>query len=709
MPEVPIGVLSVDGMPPAGSAWFLQSLSDVPVAAVKTTWVEVRAVKGVRLRGVVRERRTGAPIAGVDVSRYRTRGSEDASVRTDAEGRFVLFERPGFRPGIMVSPPEGSSLIWLGSRFPMIPEGVAEFDLPPIELLRAGTVRGIVVDEHGEPKPRATVQASWIAREGANGLGGRAQSARTDARGEFLIDGVVAEGDVSLTAFAPDGRRTRQVVRSRAGRMLARLVVESFVSTSLAGRVVDSSGRRVGGAKVRIRARKRYRGWPATVDDLVEVRGAYTITTKVDGWFRTPMILDPELEYAALVDADGYEPARTAWTAARARTFRDAVLRPQAVQGLAAVEGSVRDRVGKPVAGAAVWIASDAGPPIRARRPMPAAGSGWRASSAPVVPVRRGGGVPLRRPRDRPRRRSALNALTRSDEQPSATMTTLPPARPRAEERSLAREVFIPYAERVLKEGWPGTRFLMLDVPGRGSIRARAGGRRERGPHGRRRRAIRLECPGPLGARPRRGDRGDRLSKDPRARAAGHLAVSRWLPESGRKARLEHVARARLLAQGVAQGDRKVRLFVRVAERYLDLGELEQAKELLREAAQAVRARCPTRGPGAGARRSLAVAMPHVDPAAAIDLARWLDAEQPIGDGNRISLAVRLAGSDPARRRGPAGDAPEPPTRSHAPCRCSATPWRGRTWIGRAGWPGATWARIPMGESRRSPGPTRWG
>ena len=190
----------------------------------------------------------------MDVYPYRTQGSENAIVRTDAEGRFVLFERSGFRPGIMVSPPEGSSLIRSPLTIPMIPEGVAEFELPPIELFRAGTVRGLVVDEHGEPKPRATVQASWIAREGANGLGGRKQSTRADVRGEFLIDGVVADGDVSLTAFAPDGRRTRQVVRSRAGRMLARLVVESFVSTSLAGRVVDSSGRRVGGAKVRIRA-----------------------------------------------------------------------------------------------------------------------------------------------------------------------------------------------------------------------------------------------------------------------------------------------------------------------------------------------------------------------------------------------------------------------------------------------------------------------
>ncbi len=53
IPEVPVGELSVAGMPPAGSPWFLQSPSDLKVEAGKTTRVEVKAVKGVRLRGLV--------------------------------------------------------------------------------------------------------------------------------------------------------------------------------------------------------------------------------------------------------------------------------------------------------------------------------------------------------------------------------------------------------------------------------------------------------------------------------------------------------------------------------------------------------------------------------------------------------------------------------------------------------------------------------
>ena len=66
------------------------------------------------------------------------------------------------------------------------------------------------------------------------------------------------------------------------------------------------------------------------MDDLVEIRGAYVIETNDSGWFRTPMILDPGLEYAALVDADGYEPARTEWTAGKARRFPEVVLHEDA-------------------------------------------------------------------------------------------------------------------------------------------------------------------------------------------------------------------------------------------------------------------------------------------------------------------------------------------------------------------------------------------
>ncbi len=65
------------------------------------------------------------------------------------------------------------------------------------------------------------------------------------------------------------------------------------------------------------------------------------IKTNDSGWFRTPMILDPQLDYAALVEADGYEPPTPDWVAGKARTFPEVVLRPRAILDPAAVVGSV--------------------------------------------------------------------------------------------------------------------------------------------------------------------------------------------------------------------------------------------------------------------------------------------------------------------------------------------------------------------------------
>ncbi len=55
--------------------------------------------------------------------------------------------------------------------YPEVPAGVAEFELPARGLSRAGTVRGTVVDDHGEPVPGAAVTASWPVNEGPRARG----------------------------------------------------------------------------------------------------------------------------------------------------------------------------------------------------------------------------------------------------------------------------------------------------------------------------------------------------------------------------------------------------------------------------------------------------------------------------------------------------------------------------------------------------------
>jgi hypothetical protein len=333
LPEVPVGWVEVAGLPPAGSPWFIGPSIGGTVEAGRTTRMEIKPIKGVRRKGVVRERGTGAPIVGARTSPWSW-DEADANVPTDADGRFTAFTTAEYPGTIMVYPPEGFAQPLYGLSVPKVPEGVAESDLPPIELSRAGTVRGVVVDDRGEPVPGAEIMASWPVDGGPNARGGRQERrAISGRRGEFLIGGVVAGAPVDLSAVAPDRRRTSRSVGSRPGAEPARLVLDSSDSVSLAGRVVDAAGHRVAGARVHLRVQLRHSTGQAMGDALVGIRGAYVIRTDDTGWYRTPSILDPEREYAAFVEADDFEPALTNWTSGKARTFPELVLRPPSLPG----------------------------------------------------------------------------------------------------------------------------------------------------------------------------------------------------------------------------------------------------------------------------------------------------------------------------------------------------------------------------------------
>jgi hypothetical protein len=649
VPEAPIGTLTVEGAPTAGSPWLFRSPPDLKVEAGRTTQVEVKPVKGVRLKGVVRERGAGAAIAGVGVYLYRSVPGDDGTVRTDAEGRFTLFAPAGRPPMIMESSPEGFASLMYGLSFPKVPEGVEEFDLPPIELSRAGTVRGVVVDDRGEPVPGAMVAVSWPVDEGPGRLGRRDTHAIAGRRGEFRIDRVVADAPVDLSAIASDGRRTSRPVGSKAGAAPVRLVLDSSGSVSLAGRVVDASGHRVAGARVHLREQSRYPNGQINGDALVEIRGAYTIKTNDTGWFRTPTILVAEREYAALVEADGYEPARTEWTRGKARTFAELVLQPREEPGAGDVAGSLVDRNGRPVVGAMVWTTDGAGNPLRARSDDR---GGFRLEVAPArrsfLFVEAAGFRFSGRVID-PAAGPISIALTRSDERPAGSMTTLQSARPRAEERALARRLILPYAERAIKEGDQQTRLrtletLALSDPARVLEFVANTGFDNPWFND----YLRRACARALWA----DDRAEALAvveamQGAEWRALGHLDACDAIPATERKARVDHVDQALVQARAIAEGDHRVQMLGQVAEHYLDLGELEKGTKLLRLTRSAAVA-LPKQGWGGYARGSFAEELAQVDPEAALDLIEGVG-DQPIPDRHRINLVKELAGRDPAR------------------------------------------------------------
>lgn len=328
--EVPEGRLSVAVVSRPRSPWFGQMENQPQVVAGKTAEVTLKLVRGVRVRGVVRERGTDKPIEGVGVSL----GLGVEPVRTDAEGRFEGFAPPGRRLLYYVwsTPPAYASLLF-GLPEVEVPAKATEFTLPAIELTRATSVRGAVVDGEGKPVAGAVVRALWDVDEGPKQRGRREVETTADPRGEFVIQGAPLGAEVRLSA-RHQGLQTDQPVRLVARAEPAPkdppavLKVSTTRAVALEGRVVDAQGKPIPGALVRLRTKDLDENGQVEGLPLVDFDGLYTLRSDAEGRFRTPPYLDRDGQYAALVQADGYQPGQAPWVPGQSGRFADVVLQP---------------------------------------------------------------------------------------------------------------------------------------------------------------------------------------------------------------------------------------------------------------------------------------------------------------------------------------------------------------------------------------------
>ncbi len=636
--EVPAGQLSISGEAPAGSPWFLSSAIGVEVRPGQTTHVEVRRFKGVRLHGLARERKTHRPVPGLLVGMY----GSPIVVQTDEQGEFTFYCRSGQR-GLLIGPvPPSFAPIPYGTYSPRVPEKVPALDLAPVYLDRAGTVRGIVVDDQGAPVSGASV----LAR--CPGYGSRRAISGED--GAFRFEAVSLLGPVQVSAEAPDGRRTRRPVQADAGAGPVRVELETGLSTSLAGRVLDARGKRIADARVHLRTEHQNDDGHIMGDELVAFRGAYVIRTGNSGWFRTPGVLDPKRWYSALVESDGYEPARTGWVAGTLRNFPDVVLRAEAPVRPPAVVGNVADRGGHPVADASVWTTNESGRPIRTRTD---ADGRFRLENVPprrsFLFVEAAGFRFFGKILDPSAGKAESIALTRTSERPVRSMTTLPPPRTRAQERELVTRLLVPYLERVLKEGDSYTTWRILDVLGRAAPRGAL-------------KVTDLARPGEIdsldlvlracvsGLCEDARDEAIKLIdtiKNVREKAWAHFVVCDAIPPSDRKARIEQLDRALVLALSSPRADDRFLVVAGVVRRLLDLGESDRGTKLLDEFLPAARA-LPKTEWGGYARGSFGEQLVRIDPDAAIELIAGVG-DPPYLDRHRLRVIRNLAVNDLAR------------------------------------------------------------
>jgi RNA polymerase sigma factor (sigma-70 family) len=325
IPAIVVGPHGVKTVPRSDLPWYASTEGLVDVKPGQTTEVVLPLKRAIRVGGLVREKGSEKPIRGVRVGVTIV---ETAPMTTGPDGRYEGYAPPEvtfLRPW---SVPAGYAMPIFSLPQEKVPENVVEFPMPPLELMRAGEVRGLVVDEHARPVAGAEVEASWNLDETGQGTGPHRLTARTGPDGRFVVDRVPEGVEVALSANYR-GFCTPEPRVSRVGEAsILRLTHRSGVS--LEGRVLDPAGRPVVRAYVHLRSPRRNGPYgPITGSEQVEFEGGSILVTDADGRFRTPKELNSDVEYAAYASAAGFRSSRTYWTRGGLRVFTDMKLQPE--------------------------------------------------------------------------------------------------------------------------------------------------------------------------------------------------------------------------------------------------------------------------------------------------------------------------------------------------------------------------------------------
>jgi len=302
------------------------------VRRVGSAPLAVRLEKGASVTGVVRDGSTNQVVAGarVAVESGQLSGWSDDRTRdeilTDSRGRFRLdgigrgavtiaaralgfarAERTGVRPGAAVE----------------------------LFLFPGASLAGSVKDDEGRPVVGATVRAE------SDQLGGSPLAERTDAKGEFRMPSVRAaeyavvarEGSrapgIAVAVVEPEGEATVSLTLSEGG--------------YATGRIVDADRRPLAGGVVRVDALGD-RTLPDFASEMLSAEA------KADGTFAVGPLPLGSLRLAASAPRHASRQVQVDIPARRhTADVGDVVLEV----GLA-IRGRLRERAGKPVAGAAV-------------------------------------------------------------------------------------------------------------------------------------------------------------------------------------------------------------------------------------------------------------------------------------------------------------------------------------------------------------------
>jgi beta-lactamase regulating signal transducer with metallopeptidase domain len=176
----------------------------VHVDAERTTLLRFPMIRVVDVLGTVRAKDTHEPIPGLKIIIQYGTGCQNADAISDAEGRFKAQVLPG--PIRIYAMDRSEKFIQWGSGESFeVPQQAGEFNLLPLELERAKTITGRLVDEQDQPIADAMVNI--LVENRRYGLG---KSSKSDVNGQFKLTGVPATIDAAKTTYEVHMPASRQ-------------------------------------------------------------------------------------------------------------------------------------------------------------------------------------------------------------------------------------------------------------------------------------------------------------------------------------------------------------------------------------------------------------------------------------------------------------------------------------------------------------------
>lgn len=619
------------------------------VKAGMRTELEIPLVRAVRASGVVRERGSQRPIAGVHVA-VGNYGMSTEQVVTDEQGRFTCLTRPGqieawpIPPANYALPANDAS----GKEMTTIPDNATEFEFPPIDLTPLTATGGVVVAADGGPAAGAKVRARWFALDASSGQSSlNDASLLADDQGAFTLAAVDPEKELLVEARSQAGfGSVRLKLKDLAGESIElKLVAADLIS--LSGRAVDTAGKPLAGAKIEIWTMPQTIESFASSAERVNFDQGVEIHADDEGNFQTPRELDRQSTYQARLALPDREPAATQWLAAHWRkttTFDDLIVRR-----VTSLAGCVVDRQGRPVAEASVFQSGDA--PQRVQTTTDADGR-FRLPEVMADPTF----VFVSKPGFRffgrlvggdDNENSLELAMTRSGEPVERPGQTLPRRLTKEARAALALRVLAPCLKEGAAQGEAETNHV-LDALAAADPPALLE-RLEKSP------SANPFLVGMLKRSAAQALAIDDLDEalavvesigDLMFRSMSYLDAADSLGDDQRERKLELLGQASVAARQIGEPAMKAIMLGQTAERLLDAGQREQATALLREG-ETIAKQLPLDAFGGYARGAFAEELVQIDQPAALELMKGLS---DVGEFDRHhgNAAHELAAADPA-------------------------------------------------------------